>query len=127
MPAFGTEIILLVDDEEVIRDLGSRILTEAGYPVLTATNGKEALDLFRRDRADISLVILDLVMPAMGGKECFTKLREINPRVKVLFASGYLAETSMKESEETSAQGFVNKPFRMKELLKQVRKILDEG
>ena len=70
MPAFGTETILLVDDEESVRDLGARILSRAGYTVITANNGKEGLDLFTRERARISLVILDLIMPEMGGKDC---------------------------------------------------------
>jgi two-component system cell cycle sensor histidine kinase/response regulator CckA len=127
MPAFGDETILLVDDEELIRDLGSRILTRAGYRVLTATNGREALDLFQREGPRISLVILDLIMPEMGGKECLTKLRRIDPQLKVLIASGYPADPSVKESVVMSAQGLANKPFRMKELLRQVRKILDES
>jgi two-component system, cell cycle sensor histidine kinase and response regulator CckA len=127
MPAFGTETILLVDDEEFIRDLGSRVLSKAGYKALIATNGKEALDLFEREGRNISLVILDLIMPEMGGKECLAELRKIDPQLKVLIASGYPVDTSMKESAELTAQGFVNKPFRMKELLRQVRKTLDES
>jgi len=126
MPAFGTETILLVDDEEFVRDLGARILSKAGYNVLTATNGKEALDLFEKERTQISLVILDLIMPEMGGKECLKELRKIDPQPKVLIASGLIADPSTKESVEKGAQGFVSKPFRMKELLRQVRKVLDE-
>ena len=90
MPAFGTETILLVDDEEFVRDLGARILSKAGYNVLTATNGKEALDLFEKERTQISLVILDLIMPEMGGKECLKELRKIDPQLKVLIASGLI-------------------------------------
>ena len=70
MPRGGTETILLVDDEEFVRDLGKRILERSGYTVLTAANGKEALDLYKRERGNISLVILDLIMPEMGGKQC---------------------------------------------------------
>jgi PAS domain S-box-containing protein len=125
MPAFGTETILLVDDEEFVRDLGVRILSRAGYNVLTATNGKEALDLFEKERTQISLVILDLIMPEMGGKECLKELRKIDPQLKVLIASGLSADPSTKESVEMGTRGFVSKPFRMKELLQQVRKVLD--
>jgi len=121
MPAFGDETILLVDDEELIRDLGSRILSKAGYRALTAACCKDALDLFEREGRHIALVILDLFMPDMGGKECLTELRKIEPQLKVLIASGHPADPSIRES----AQGFVNKPFRMKELLQQVRRILD--
>jgi CheY-like chemotaxis protein len=126
MPAFGTETILLVDDEEFVRDLGARILSQAGYNVLTATNGKDALDLLEKEGTQVSLVILDLIMPEMGGKECLKELRKIDPQRKVLIASGLIADPSTKESVEKGAQGFVSKPFRMKELLRQVRKVLDE-
>ena len=85
MPAFGTETILLVDDEELVRDLGARILSKAGYDVLTAANGKEALDFFEKGRTQISLVILDLIMPEMGGKECLKELRKIDPQLKVSY------------------------------------------
>ncbi len=153
MPAFGTETILLVDDEEFVRDLGARILSKAGYKVLTAANGiealdlfekdrtqtslvildlimpemggKEALDLFEKERTQISLVILDLIMPEMGGEECLKELRKIDPELKVLIASGLAADPSMKQSRELGARGFVSKPFKMKELLRQVRKVLD--
>ena len=127
MPAFGTETILLVDDEEFVRDLGARILSKAGYSVLTATNGREALDLFERERTQISLVILDLIMPEMGGKECLKELRKIDPQLKVLIASGLSADPSTKESVEMGTRGFVSKPFRIKELLRQVRNVLDES
>jgi two-component system cell cycle sensor histidine kinase/response regulator CckA len=127
MPAFGTETILLVDDEEFVRDLGARILSKAGYNVLTATNGREALDLFEKKRTQISLVILDLIMPEMGGKECLKELRKIDPQLKVLIASGLSADPPMRESPELAARGFVSKPFRFKEFLRQVRKVLDEG
>ncbi len=127
MPAFGTETILLVDDEELVRDLGARILGKAGYQVLTATNGKEALDLFEKERGQLSLVILDLIMPVMGGKECLKELLKIDPQAKVLIASGFSADASTKESVGMGVRGFVSKPFRMKELLRQVRKVLDES
>jgi PAS domain S-box-containing protein len=125
MPAFGTETILVVDDEAFVRDLGTRILTKAGYKVLTAANGKEALDLLLKESTQISLVILDLIMPEMGGKECLKELRKIDPGLKVIIASGLSADLSTKESRESGARGFVSKPFMMKELLQQVRKVLD--
>jgi len=127
MPAFGTETVLLVDDEELVRDLGARILSKAGYQVLTATNGKEALDLFEKERRQLSLVILDLIMPAMGGKECLKELLKIDPQAKVLIASGFSADASTDETLGLGAKGFVSKPFRFKELLRQVRKTLDQS
>jgi two-component system, cell cycle sensor histidine kinase and response regulator CckA len=125
MPSFGTETILLVDDEKAIRDLGKEILTSVGYKVLTASTGLEALDMYAKAQEEISLVILDLIMPEMGGKQCLEELHKINPQLKVLIASGYCADPSTKEFLETGARGVVTKPFRMKELLQQVRKVLD--
>ena len=127
MPAFGTETVLLVDDEDLVRELGARILTKFGYAVIQAANGREALDLFKKERSQISLVILDLIMPEMGGKQCLQKLLKIDPQVKVLIASGFSADASVKESIQRGAEGFVTKPFRIKELLLAVKRILDEG
>ncbi|MGO9121020.1 MAG: PAS domain S-box protein [Desulfomonilaceae bacterium] len=127
MPAFGTETLLLVEDEDFIRELGARILTKQGYTVLQVENGKEALDLFQKERSRISLVILDLIMPEMGGTECLKELLKIDPNVRVLIASGYSADVSVKETTEMGAKGFVTKPFRVKQLLRDVRKVLDEG
>lgn len=126
MPAFGTETILLVDDEAFVRDLGQRILSQAGYTVFTAGNGIEALDLFARKENQFDLVILDLIMPEMGGEACLRELLKIDPGVKVLVASGYSADTSMRGPLEVGAKSFVSKPFRLKELLTQVRKVLDQ-
>jgi CheY-like chemotaxis protein len=125
-PSFGTETVLLVDDEDLVRDLGARILSKAGYQVLTATNGKEALDLFEKERRQLSLVILDLIMPVMGGKECLKELLKIDPQMKVLIASGFSADASTDETLELGAKAFVSKPFRFEELLRQVRKTLDQ-
>jgi two-component system, cell cycle sensor histidine kinase and response regulator CckA len=124
-PAFGTETVLLVDDEEFVRDLGKRILSKAGYKVLTAADGLDACILFKEKREEISLVILDLIMPGKGGRECLKELLEIDPQARVLIASGYSPDTSARGSIESGAKGFVDKPFRMKELLRQVRKVLD--
>ncbi|MBI4962356.1 MAG: PAS domain S-box protein [Desulfomonile tiedjei] len=123
----GTETILLVDDEEVLRDLGERILTQAGYAVITASNGEEALGLFNEKKDRIALVILDLFMPTLGGKECLKKLVKIDPQVRILVASGYSGDASVRESFDLGARGFVSKPCGFKELLQEVRKALDEG
>jgi len=127
MPAFGSETILLVDDEDFVRELGARILTKHGYTVLQAVNGKEALDHFEQEHSRISLVILDLIMPAMGGTECLKGLLKIDPKVKVLVASGYSADSSVRKTLQSGAKGFVTKPYRVKELLRDIRRVLDEG
>jgi two-component system, cell cycle sensor histidine kinase and response regulator CckA len=125
MPAFGTESILLVDDEEFVRDLGKRILERSGYTVLIAANGKEALNLYKKERDKISLVILDLIMPEMGGKQCLGELLKIAPKARVLIASGFASDRQTKEAMETGARGFVDKPFNMKGMLQAVREVLD--
>ncbi|MGO9120851.1 MAG: ATP-binding protein [Desulfomonilaceae bacterium] len=127
MPAVGKETVLLVDDEDLVSELGARILTKHGYTVLKAANGREALDLYKKERSQISLVILDLIMPEMGGKECLKELLKIDPQVKVLVASGYSADASVKETIQMGAKGFVTKPFRLNELLRDVHKMLDDS
>jgi CheY-like chemotaxis protein len=126
LPCGGNETILLADDEEYLRDLAERILTRNGYRVLTAATGQEALKIYSREKEEISLVILDLIMPKMGGKDCLRELIKIKPELKILVASGYAADQSIKECIEMGAKGFVTKPFRFNDLLTQVRKALDE-
>ena len=122
----GAETILLVDDEEFVRELGKRILSASGYRVLTAENGQKALEVYRGQKDGISLVILDLVMPKMGGKECLEELLKIDPAARVLVASGFSPNGGTKDSAEAGAKGFVEKPFRVAQLLQMVRNTLDE-
>ncbi|MBI5251023.1 MAG: PAS domain S-box protein, partial [Desulfomonile tiedjei] len=124
-PRGGNETILLVDDEELIRDLGERILARAGYRVLTATDGNEALQLYASLDEEISLVILDVIMPQMGGKQCLEELVKIDPRIKVLIASGYSSSGPAKETLAAGARGYVSKPYNIRQLLEAVRTVLD--
>lgn len=126
IPLGGSETILLVDDEEFVRELGQRLLSRQGYKVLAASNGKEAIEVYRSRRDEISLVILDLVMPEMGGKRCLQSLLEINPKVRVLVASGFSANGATKDTLMAGASGFVAKPFALNQLLKAVRVALDK-
>ena len=125
MPAFGTETILLVDDEESVMELGDQMLTLAGYTVLKARNGKEALEIYLEKRDDISLVILDLIMPVMGGSQCMEEILKVHPKAKILLASGYAADEPTKQVIEAHAKGFVVKPFKAKEILRTIRQVLD--
>ena len=125
MPAFGTETILLVDDEKAIRKIGEQMLRMAGYTVLTATNGIEALEVYISNQDRIALVLLDLIMPEMGGKQCLEELLKIDPKVRVLIASGFAANGQTKGTMSRGAKGFVNKPYNMKEMLQAVREVLD--
>ena len=124
-PPRGTETILLVDDEDSIRELGEKLLKRSGYKVLAATNGREALETYDRERDNVSLIILDFVMPEMGGKECLGRLVQINPDVKVVIASGYASGGTANLAEELGAKAFVKKPFDMRILLQTVRDVLD--
>ncbi len=126
MPAFGTETILLVDDEERLRKLGETMLTRSGYKVLTAGNGKEALEEYRLNKDEIALVILDLIMPEMGGKQCLEELLKIDPAPKILVASGYSVNGPTKDALAAGAKGFVSKPYDATDFLRMVRKVLDE-
>ncbi len=125
LPQGGSETILLVDDEELIRDLGSRILTKAGYTVIKAGNGKEALETYETHSSRIALVILDLIMPEMGGKQCLENLLSLNPSVKVVIAGGYSANGPIKDALATGTTGFVNKPYNIRQVLEVVRQVLD--
>jgi CheY-like chemotaxis protein len=122
----GSETILLVDDDDPIRELGTRMLIMGGYHVITAKNGKDALEAYRVKQQDISLVILDLMMPEMGGKRCLEELLKLDPSIRVLMASGYLDQNSDQVSLSQGAKGFIPKPFELSHLLDTVRSTLDE-
>ncbi len=121
----GTETILLVDDEESIRTAGEAILSRFGYRVLTAANGETALEIYRGNRERIDLIILDLIMPGMGGRKCLEKILEFDPEAKVLIASGYGATGPIRETMDAGARGFISKPYHMRNILNTVRNILD--
>ncbi len=125
MPPGGTETLLLVDDEDAVLTLGAEMLELAGYTVLTAANGREALEVYQSRGDSISLVILDLVMPGISGRRCLEELLKINPNAKVLIASGYAADGPAREARESGAVGFVSKPFDLKRILLAVRKSID--
>ena len=93
------ETLLLVDDEKLVRDLGERILERAGYKVITASNGKEAVELYEKAQSNIALVILDLIMPEMGGEQCLQELIRLDPGAKILVASGYAADAADRPLE----------------------------
>ena len=125
--AFGTETILFVDDDELVKDLVKEILDSAGYRTLTAGNGSEALEIYRKRGGEISLVILDLIMPEMGGHQCLDELLKIDPEAKVLIASGYSVDGSILGSIDAGAKGFIGKPYDAKRILQKVRKVLNQS
>lgn len=123
----GTETVLLVDDEEIILDVGKDMLTEIGYKVLLAKSGKEAVEVYRKHKDTIDLVIVDLIMPGEGGGEVYDRIKEINPDVKVLLSSGYSIDSQAKEILARGCDAFIQKPFGMQELSQRIREILEKG
>jgi PAS domain S-box-containing protein len=121
----GTETLLLVDDEEIVRDIALKILTEFGYTVITACDGRDALALYRDRKDAISLVILDLIMPEMDGKACLKEILRLAPEAKVLIASGYSDAETLNDVKILGAKEFVEKPYKTRALLQTVREVLD--
>jgi CheY-like chemotaxis protein len=118
--------VLAVDDESTVLALVRDILEMHGYRVLTARNGEEALRVFRDQAAAIDLVLLDLTMPVMGGRECFKHMKEIDPRVRVLVSSGFSAESTASEMLSEGALAYVQKPYDIDALARVVRQALGE-
>ncbi len=121
----GKETILLVDDDSFVREIGARLLERSGYTVLTASDGKEALDLYRGKCDDVALVVLDLIMPLMGGEECLRQLVSIDPDVRVIISSGHSDVEDIRTFHTPSVRDVVKKPYDARELLKSVRLALD--
>jgi nitrogen-specific signal transduction histidine kinase/ActR/RegA family two-component response regulator len=121
----GKETILLVDDEEMVRDLGSEILQKHGYHVLSAADGEKALEIWQGKKKKIDLVVLDLVMPNLGGPATLARLREMDPSVKVLICSGYRSKEDELKTLKMEDVPVILKPFRPEDLAARVRDVLD--
>ncbi len=123
--AYGTEKILLVDDEKSILETVRDTLSLFGYQIVTAESGEKARELYQLHQDDIDLVILDLIMPGCGGKKCLHDLLEINPHARVLMTSGYSSSQQTQELTRAGAVGFIHKPYRPEDLLVYIRNIID--
>jgi CheY-like chemotaxis protein len=121
----GTGTVLLVDDEELVLEVGKELLEAMGYGVLAAKDGKEAVDIYRKNQNDLTIVVLDMVMPGVGGGETFDRLKEINPNVRVLLASGFAVDGEATQILERGCNGFIQKPFNMKELSDKMEEIMN--
>jgi len=121
----GSETILLVEDEPQVRAVAARALRSAGYRVLEATNGRDGVQVARRERDTVDLIVSDVVMPEMGGKEMVELARQFLPSAAVLFVSGFTAGNFPLASDDPSANIFLQKPFTPQELLAMVRQVLD--
>jgi len=112
----GDGTILIVDDEQTIRDVGRRMLERLGFKVLTADNGLQAVDLFRIHQNDITCTLLDLMMPHMDGEETFRRMRQINPDVSVILCSGYNELDAVQRFAGKGLGGFLQKPYTLEAL-----------
>ena len=116
--------VLLVDDEPMVRRAGQRLLEKLGYKVLLAEDGLAAVRTFAAKRGQIAAVMLDLIMPVMDGAETLARLKEIDPEVPVLLASGYSREEQADELIKKGADGFIQKPFDLKTLRSRMAELL---
>jgi CheY-like chemotaxis protein len=121
----GSETVLFVDDEEMIVSTGREILSELGYRVITALSGQEALDLYSDNSHDIDLVILDMIMPNLTGRETYLKMKSLNPHIRVLLSSGYSLNDQALAIMDQGCDGFIQKPFSVIELSHKIREILE--
>jgi CheY-like chemotaxis protein len=110
-PVRGEGLVLVVDDEELVREMARELLVSLGYEVVLARNGLEAIDRFLEHRPRVKLVLLDLVMPRMGGRECLRALKRVDPKVRVLLSSGWQREGLLQGALEDGALGFLSKPY----------------
>ena len=116
--------ILLVDDEDMIWDVISDMLQQLGYRIILAGDGKEAVEIYSANPGLIDLVILDMLMPNMGGRETFFLLKELDPNVKVLASSGYVSQEEIQDVMDAGAAGFLRKPYRLADLARKIHEIL---
>jgi len=120
----GAGTILLVDDEEMILSVAEEMIQALGYQVIVAKDGRSAIDMYRAKNSQIDLVILDLIMPGLGGGETFDQMKAINPDVKVLLSSGYSIDGQASSIIKRGCQGFIQKPFGLQELSQKISKTI---
>jgi CheY-like chemotaxis protein len=122
----GIETVLLVEDERAVRNLASQILKRQGYCVLEASSGEEALELYRVHQDPIHLVLTDVVMPRMSGRELTDRLLSFHPKIKILYMSGYTDDAILQHGVLEKGVNYIQKPFTMESLTRKVREVLDQ-
>jgi PAS domain S-box-containing protein len=123
----GSGTILLVDDEEMVLSVGQELLEALGYEVLTARGGREAIEKFKEKKDQISLIILDMIMPDMGGGETYDILKEIDKDIRVILSSGYSIEGKATEIMNRGCNGFLQKPFKLNQLSQSIKDVLEKA
>ena len=121
----GSETILIVDDQETIWDFLIEALQMLGYSVLLAENGADAVEIYQANPGAIDLVLMDMIMPKLGGSQAFAKIREIDPRAKIMLSSGFVNEEDIQHLLAQGACGFLAKPHRLPVVIKAIREALD--
>jgi two-component system, cell cycle sensor histidine kinase and response regulator CckA len=121
----GTETILVVEDEELLIEMVRLMLESKGYTVYCARDGLKAIDIYRQHKGEISLILTDMGLPELTGVDEFKRLKEIDPSVKVVFASGFFAPDIKSELLKAGAKGFIQKPYQVNDILQIVREVLD--
>ena len=122
----GSETVLFVDDENMIIETAEELFEQLGYKTLVARSGKEAIETYEKNKERIDIVLLDMIMPDMSGSDTYDRMKDIDPKVKVLLSSGYSIKGQATEIMDRGCDGFIQKPFKMKELSQKLREILDE-
>jgi|GEM_PF-1803308 signal transduction histidine kinase len=121
----GRGTVLFVDDEEMIREMGSEIIKELGYSVVTSKDGQEALEYYQAHAENIDLVVLDVIMPRLGGYNCFKGMKAINPKLKAIACSGYVINDEVTRMLDEGALSFIQKPFSIKSLANAIQAALE--
>lgn len=121
----GAGLILVVDDDELVRSMAEDVLLAVGYSVLTASNGQEGVEIYRQHQAEIQAVLLDMAMPIMSGREAFIEMQKINPAVKVLLASGFRKDNRVEEILRLGVKDFLQKPYTITSLAAAIKKVIE--
>jgi CheY-like chemotaxis protein len=116
----GRGWVLLIDDQETVREVCSAMLSTLGYRVSTAADGRDGVECYRRFGRDVDLVIIDMIMPNLGGRECFREIKTMNPDVRAILSTGFSIDGAVQEILDDGIAGFIQKPYRLEELSKVV-------
>lgn len=121
-----TETVLVVDDEDTVLDVCEEMLEKMGCRVFVAKSGREAVELYKKHKDEIDIIILDMIMPGISGGEVYDKMKEVNPNIKVLLWSGYSINGMAAEILERGCDDFIQKPFTIEELSRKIREVMDK-
>ncbi len=124
-PTGDRELVMIVDDEDLVTILAQRVLTDEGYRIVTAKDGFQAIEIYRKLKDQISLIILDFTMPIMDGADVFAELLQINPKAPVVLSSGFAEQERLRSMLARGLRGFIPKPYTQQKLLTQIRSVLD--